>query len=61
MKFEDKETKQEKEEKHQKNKEISLEEIYNEFWEFIDDDNLEFRKFIINDPRRREYNIKKNG
>ncbi|TFG22656.1 MAG: hypothetical protein EU532_14190 [Promethearchaeota archaeon] len=61
MKFEDKKTKQEKKEQHQKNKEITLEDIYNEFWEFIDDDNLEFKKFIINDPRRREFTIKKNG
>ena len=47
-----KETKQEKEEKHQQKKEMSLEDIYEEFWEFVDDDNLEFKEFIINDSRR---------
>ncbi len=47
-----KEPKQEKEEKHQQKKEMSLEEIYEEFWEFIDGDNLEFKEFIINDSRR---------
>jgi len=35
-----------------KRKEMTLEEIYDEFWEFIDDDNHEFRKFITKDPRR---------
>ena len=33
-------------------KEMTLEEIYEQFWEFIDDDNQEFREFIIKDPRR---------
>ena len=47
-----KETKQEKKEKRQQKKEMSLEEIYEEFWEFIDGDNLEFKEFIINDSRR---------
>lgn len=35
-----------------KRKEMTLEDIYNEFWEFIDDDNDEFREFINNDTRR---------
>jgi len=35
-----------------KNKEMSLEEIYEEFWELIDEDNHEFREFIIKDKRR---------
>ncbi len=35
-----------------KRKEMTLEEIYDEFWEFIDDNNHEFREFIIKDPRR---------
>ena len=35
-----------------KRKEMTLEEIYNEFWEFIDDENREFREFIVSDPRR---------
>ena len=47
-----KEPKQEKEKKPQEKKEMSLEEIYEEFWEFIDGDNLEFKEFIINDSRR---------
>ena len=37
-----------------KNKNMTLKEIYEEFWEFIDDDNSDFQKFIINDPRRKE-------
>ena len=32
---------------------MTLEEIYKEFWEFIDDKNEIFRKFIINDKKRR--------
>ena len=47
-----KETNQEKKEKRPQKKEMSLEEIYEEFWEFIDGDNLEFKEFIINDSRR---------
>ena len=31
---------------------MTLEEIYDEFWEDIDDNNHEFREFIITDPRR---------
>jgi len=30
----------------------SLKEIYNEFWEFIDDNNSEFKEFISKDKRR---------
>ncbi|MFX1394485.1 MAG: hypothetical protein ACFFAH_13045 [Promethearchaeota archaeon] len=37
-----------------KNKEMELQEIYEEFWEFIDDDNHEFKEFIIKDKKRRE-------
>ena len=33
-------------------KEMTLEEIYEQFWDFIDDDNQEFREFIIKDQRR---------
>ncbi|TFG08336.1 MAG: hypothetical protein EU539_02565 [Promethearchaeota archaeon] len=36
-----------------KNKKMSLEEIYEQFWEFIDDDNLRFRELILKDRRRR--------
>jgi len=43
---------QEKKEKHPQKKEISLKEIYEEFWEFIDDDNIVFKEFIIKDLRR---------
>lgn len=35
-----------------KKKEMTIEEIYEEFWEFIDDNNHEFREFIVKDPRR---------
>ncbi len=38
-----------------KNKKMTLKEIYEEFWEFIEEDNSEFQKFIINDIRRKEY------
>ncbi len=37
-----------------KNDEMSLEEIYEEFWEFIDDDNYEFRELILSDVSRRK-------
>jgi len=44
---------------HQKNrktnfqkKNMSLEDIYNEFWEFIDENNEKFRVFINKDLRR---------
>ncbi|MFX1344358.1 MAG: hypothetical protein ACFFBC_12270 [Promethearchaeota archaeon] len=30
-----------------------LEEVYNEFWEFIDEDNSLFQKFIKDDSRRK--------
>ncbi|MFX0044048.1 MAG: hypothetical protein ACFE8L_14130 [Candidatus Hodarchaeota archaeon] len=45
-----------KDKNNQKKKDMSLKEIYEEFWEFIDDDNEEFREFIKNDDRRRKYN-----
>lgn len=35
-------------------KEMTLKEIYEEFWEFIDDDNPEFKEFIIKDKKRRQ-------
>ena len=31
---------------------MSLSEIYEEFWELIDERNEEFREFIIKDERR---------
>jgi len=34
-------------------KDLSLEEIYDLFWEFIDEDNREFRELIIKDKRRK--------
>jgi len=44
--------------KNQKNisqkKIMSLEDIYNEFWEFIDENNEKFRIFINNDLRRNQ-------
>jgi len=41
---------------NQKKKEMTLKDMYEEFWEFIDDDNEEFSEFIKNDARRRKYN-----
>ena len=35
---------------------MTLKDIYEEFWEFIDEDNEEFSEFIENDARRRNYN-----
>ena len=32
---------------------MTLEEIYEEFWEFVDEDNPEFQEFIIKDKRRK--------
>ncbi|MBY8979093.1 MAG: hypothetical protein KGD72_01775 [Candidatus Lokiarchaeota archaeon] len=32
---------------------MTLKEIYDEFWEFIDNNNETFRKFILRDKRRR--------
>jgi len=31
---------------------MTLQKIYEEFWEFIDENNEEFREFILNDARR---------
>ncbi len=41
---------------NQEKKEMTLKELYEEFWEFIDDDNEEFSEFIKGDVRRRKYN-----
>lgn len=38
-------------------KKMSLKEIYEEFWEFINDDNKTFQKFIKNDKRRYKKNL----
>ncbi|MFX1452750.1 MAG: hypothetical protein ACFFCM_18075, partial [Promethearchaeota archaeon] len=35
-----------------KRKKMTPKEIYEEFWEFIDDNNVNFLEFIINDKRR---------
>jgi len=35
----------------------SLKEIYNEFWEFIDNNNSEFKDFISKDKRRLKLNL----
>ncbi|MFX1314460.1 MAG: hypothetical protein ACFE9T_01230 [Promethearchaeota archaeon] len=32
---------------------MALKDIYEEFWEFIDNDNEEFQKFIVRDERRK--------
>jgi len=41
------------EENFNKKNNMTLQEIYDEFWEFIDDNNEVFRRFIINDKKRR--------
>ena len=41
-------------ENNSKSKKMTLQDIYNEFWEFIDDNNELFHKFIKNDVRRKE-------
>ncbi|MHA1932639.1 MAG: hypothetical protein ACW96X_08885 [Promethearchaeota archaeon] len=40
-----------------KSKFTSLKDIYEEFWEFIDDDNEKFHRFIINDKKRKKLSI----
>ena len=35
----------------------SLKDIYDEFWEFIDDNNPEFKVFISKDKRRLKLNL----
>lgn len=37
-----------------KSKKVVLKEIYEEFWEFIDQENKDFSEFITNDKRRRK-------
>ena len=37
-----------------RSKKMSNEEIYDEFWEFIEDDNAEFQEFIVKDRRRKK-------
>jgi hypothetical protein len=41
------------EENFNKKNDMTLKEIYEEFWEFIDDNNEIFKRFIINDKERR--------
>ena len=48
----DNELKQEPSEKKKQEGKRSLKDIYNEFWEFIDDNNTEFKEFISKDKRR---------
>ena len=43
-----------------KSKFANLKDIYEEFWEFIDEDNEKFHKFIINDKKRRNLSIEYN-
>jgi len=42
-----------KQELNSKGKQMSLEDIYEEFWEFIIDDNEDFSEYIRKDTRRR--------
>ncbi|MBY8985272.1 MAG: hypothetical protein KGD65_09410 [Candidatus Lokiarchaeota archaeon] len=41
-------------------KEATLKEIYEEFWEFIDEDNEKFQMFIRNDKKRKKLSIDLN-
>ncbi len=43
-----------------KRKKMTSKEIYEEFWEFIDDDNENFLEFIMNDKRRTKARINSN-
>ncbi len=43
-----------------KSKKMTLKEIYEEFWEFIEEDNEKFYEFIINDKRRKNSSINSN-
>jgi hypothetical protein len=38
---------------------MSLKEIYEEFWEYIDDENTKFKSFVLKDSRRNSYIKKK--
>ena len=42
------------EESKLRERDMTLEEIYDIFWEFIDDDNREFKELIIKDKNRRK-------
>ena len=42
------------EENTKKDKTKSLKQIYDEFWEFINEDNEIFKDFIIKDPKRQQ-------
>jgi len=37
------------------NRHMTLEEIYEEFWDLIDEDNIEFKNLIISDKRRKSF------
>ncbi|MFW9971129.1 MAG: hypothetical protein ACFFDF_13120 [Candidatus Odinarchaeota archaeon] len=41
-------------------KKMTSKQIYEEFWEFIDEDNDRFLDFIVNDKRRAKYQVKSN-
>jgi len=43
-----------------KRKKMTLKEIYEEFWEFIDEENEFFHEFIIKDNRRQKSSINSN-
>ncbi len=38
--------------------EMTLKDIYDEFWDLIDDDNEEFKEFIVRDNRRKKLKSK---
>ena len=41
-----------------KERKRSIKEIYDEFWEFIDDNNSEFKEFISKDKRRQKLKLR---
>ena len=47
-----------KQEASPNNRKMTLKEIYEEFWELIDDKNSQFQKFIISDNRRNKLSTK---
>jgi hypothetical protein len=42
------------------NKRMTIKEIYEEFWEFIDEDNEKFRELVTNDKRRVKFSTYSN-
>jgi len=49
-----------KQKANSKNSKLTLKEIYEEFWEFIDENNKNFHDFIVRDNRRQKFSIISN-